>query len=478
MTFPPYKPAIYFGLGLTVFAAFILAFGALRGAFDVRKAGTLVLAAPQKAARFPLRVQAGQRHLSDAAGEPFLLHGDTAWSLIADLTREEVDVYLADRRARGFNTLLVSLLEHKFARKAPANIYGQAPFLPAGDFRMPNEAYFAHADWVLSRARDNGFLVILTPAYTGWDGGSDGWWGEMTASGEEALRAYGRFVGARYRGLDNIIWVHGGDYTPPNKALVRAVALGIKETAPEQLHTSHLAPEAFVANFWEGETWFDVTTIYTYGPVCPKALEAYAHPLKRPAFLIESAYENEHGAGAWRVRTQAYHALLCGASGQVFGNNPIWHFRHAGIFPASGDWWDSLGSPGAQSMTHLTNLFGGLPWRQLEPDIGGQLLTGGKGQEKHLAVASRTSDGTLGLVYIPSWRTITLDFSRFASPQVEAQWFDPSNGQVSVVEGSPFGGNDKLQLKPSAKNAGGDGDWLLILKARPSGIGEPPRSTP
>ncbi len=36
-----------------------------------------------------------------------------------------------------------------------------------------------------------------------------------------------------------------------------------------------------------------------------------------PAFLIESAYEFEHDAGAAQVRRQAYTALLCGASGQV-----------------------------------------------------------------------------------------------------------------------------------------------------------------
>ncbi len=103
---------------------------------------------------FPLSIKPGERYLVDTAGEPFLIQGDTAWSLIAELTREDVDLYLDDRRARGFNTILVSLIEAKFATNAPANAYGQPPFLKPGRYDMPNEAYFQHADWVLRRAAE------------------------------------------------------------------------------------------------------------------------------------------------------------------------------------------------------------------------------------------------------------------------------------------------------------------------------------
>ena len=71
-------------------------------------------------AAFPLGIATGNRYLEDAAGRPFLIHGDTAWSLIAQLTLEDAGRYLQDRRARGFNTILVNLLEHMFSSKAPA----------------------------------------------------------------------------------------------------------------------------------------------------------------------------------------------------------------------------------------------------------------------------------------------------------------------------------------------------------------------
>ena len=60
---------------------------------------------------FPLRVEAGKRYLITAQGEPFLMHGDTPWCLITQLTETEVDQYLEDRRQKGFNTILVELIE-------------------------------------------------------------------------------------------------------------------------------------------------------------------------------------------------------------------------------------------------------------------------------------------------------------------------------------------------------------------------------
>ncbi len=48
-------------------------------------------------AAFPLGIPAGKRYLEDAAGQPFLIHGDTAWSLIAQLAREDAEAYLQDR---------------------------------------------------------------------------------------------------------------------------------------------------------------------------------------------------------------------------------------------------------------------------------------------------------------------------------------------------------------------------------------------
>ena len=169
---------------------------------------------------FPVRVSKNRRYLEDARSKPFLLHGDTAWSLIVQLTREETDEYLENRRQKGFNLILVLLIDPSYADNPPENKNGDAPFTTPNDFSTPNEKYFAHADWVIHKAREKGFLVLLNPVYTGFsvDGLSsrNGWTSAIIANGPTKCRNYGRYVGNRYRGYTNIIWQAVGDATPPH----------------------------------------------------------------------------------------------------------------------------------------------------------------------------------------------------------------------------------------------------------------------
>jgi hypothetical protein len=52
--------------------------------------------------------------------------------------------------------------------------------------------------------------------------------------------------------------------------------------------------------------------------------EQRARRERMPYILIEGVYENEQEATGRRLRMQAYQAVLLGAAGHVFGNNPIW----------------------------------------------------------------------------------------------------------------------------------------------------------
>jgi hypothetical protein len=418
------------------------------------------------AAAFPLTISPGRRYLEDATGKPFLIHGDTAWSLVAQLRREDAEIYLEDRRTRGFNTILVNLLEHRFATYTPANAYGQHPFLAPGDFSTPNEAYFAHADWVLRRAADKGLLVLLAPAYLGYRGGTDGWYKDMAAGGPAKLHAYGQFLGKRYAHLDNVLWVHAGDYDPPRKDLVRAIADGIREFDPQALHTAHAAPETAAIEYWGGEPWLRLNNIYTYKPVYASALEQYARQERLPFFLIESAYENEHGAAEQRIRTQAYHALLSGAAGQIYGSNPTWHFDGPGMYPAPTSWREALQSPGAQSMTHLRNLLARLPWWTLEPDAGNKLLTNGYGAGQDRAVAALSGDKSTALVYLPTIRRISIEMGELAGESIAARWYDPTDGRELPVKDSPFPTSGVRTFKPPINNRAGFGDWVLLLTSR------------
>ena len=421
---------------------------------------------PVTIAAFPLRVESGKRYLVDATGTPFLMQGDSPWSLMVQLTREQVDQYLDDRRGRGFNTLLVNLIEHQFSNNPPRNAYGQAPFLTPGDYGTPNEQYFAHVDWVIQRAADKGFLLLLVPSYLGYGGGDQGWYQEMVANGTTKLREFGRYLGRRYAGFSNILWTHGGDYNPPNKALVREIVLGIREFDTRVLMSAHCAPETAAADYWGGESWLQVNSVYTYNAVYSAALAQYARADQMPFFFLEGRYENEADGTEQRVRVQAYHALLSGAAGQVFGNNPIWHFNApTGLYPTSLTWQQALNSRGSQSMTHVRTLFAPRSWWTLQPDAGNTLLTAGLSSGQDRAVAARAADGSFAIAYLPSVRTVTVNLGQLAGPRVNARWYDPANGTYTTVTGSPFTASGSQTFRPAGNNASGFGDWALVMES-------------
>jgi hypothetical protein len=416
-------------------------------------------ATPAPRAVFPLHVEPGKRYLVDAAGQPFFMNGDSPWLLMVEPTREEVETYLEDRRRKGFNALLVELIEHMHATNTPSNIYGDAPFTTPGDFTTPNERYFAHADFVLRKAAEKGMLVLLTPAYVGYEGSAQGWYQEMVANGADKLRAYGRFLGARYRNFDNILWVDGGDYKVPDKGLVRALAEGIR-SADSKPHTYHASRRTAALQFWgTDEPWLNVDTIYTDENGVVDAAFGEVARSSAPFFLIEARYEGDRGAGAQVVRRQAYQAVLSGASGHVMGNLPLWKFARG--------WRAAMDSPASLSVARVGTFFTSRAWWTLEPDVAGALLTGGTGAGGDRAAAARERDGSSAIVYMPSARDVTLDLARLAGPRVKARWIDPASGAASDAADAPLAAAGRHTFRPPPCVRPRFHDWLLVLDAVP-----------
>jgi uncharacterized protein DUF4038/collagenase-like protein with putative collagen-binding domain len=412
---------------------------------------------------YPLRVRG--RHLVDARGRPFLMNGDSAWSLIAQLHDDDVDRYLDDRKARGFNAVLVNLIEHTYASKAPADIYGAQPFRVDGDFTTPNEAYFEHADSVIQNAAARGMLVLLAPAYFGYSG--DGWYDAIVANGPQRMEQYGRYVGERYAACRNIIWVIGGDRTPKDTATGDALARGILAADPKALLTAHADSEAPVDRIWGKYEWLGVNSLFTYKGVWPRAVALYKRSAK-PFFLIESAYENDgwNPQTPTRMRTQAYQAILGGATGHVFGNNPIWHFDGPGCcssveFPTT--WENALGLEGSKSMSVLRMIFSRYPWYAMTPDTSNTFVTTGLSSGLDRVAASVANDRSFAMAFIPSARTVRLNLGRLRGP-ANLVWIDPSDGARRRGVSSAAG---RLAIATPGVNAKGREDWLLIADTRP-----------
>jgi len=398
----------------------------------------------------PLRVGADHRHLVDRRGVPFLLQGDAAWSLIANATREDADGYLRNRRAKGFNAVLVNLIEHKFARNAPRNAYGDAPFPDPSDLAVPNDKYFEHADWVVRRAGEDGIVVLLAPAYLGYPGLDEGFYDEVMAAGPEKCLAYGRYLGRRYAGFDNIIWVMGGDRDPgPAREDMDMIAYGIRESDRRHLMTAHCHSDSSPAEQYPG-SWLQVSTSYAYEIVHLRLTWDYERTPAMPLFLIESIYEGEHNSSQVQVRRQAYWAVLCGEFGHVMGNYPIWSF--------SPGWQAAMDSPGSVALMHWGRLFRSRPWSDLVPDKEHRVVTSGVGEYwglDYLAAASTPGGGTL-IAYMPDARTITVDLSKLAKGRANAWWFDPRTGAAAAA--GSFTTEGTRQFAPPAQ-----GDWVFVV---------------
>jgi hypothetical protein len=413
--------------------------------------------------RFPLAISDDHRHLQDSSGAPFLVLGDTAWSLVAQLDDSDIEHYLDDRASRGFNAIIVNLLEHKFASRAPANVRGVRPFAKQSTFDRPNREYFDAVHRAIEAAHQRGISVWLCPAYLGWDGGDEGFFREIEAAGQAALRRYGRFVGEHFKDLPNIVWMLGGDYAFPasRRWLGDELAAGLREGGARQLMTGHGRQTSAVETFGDRD-WLAIDTVYSY-------LEDIRAPLRsarvrrprRPFVLIESTYEGEHDASPAQIRFQAWAAMLSGAAGQFFGNNPIWHFDGPTLYKYEGTWQQALAAAGSRDMARLGAFFRAHPWTDLEPDPDGRIAVINSGP---LPIAATSTDGTLSIVYVPAHgrgpRQLRLD-RRF--PSARAQWFDPSSDAPLVDVTLPTV-TEAVHLQTPRNNGAGANDWVLVLR--------------
>jgi Protein of unknown function (DUF4038)/Putative collagen-binding domain of a collagenase len=439
---------------------------------------------------FPLRVSENHRYLVDRRGRPFRIHGDSAQSLIANLTYSEAEIYLADRCSKGFNSVNINLLERKFAVNAPKNRRGDDPFRERDNFAAPNEAYFDFADSIIDLAASRGMLVTLAVMYLGFNGGDQGWWSALTnaVNTQDVCYRLGLYVGRRYKSRANILWVIGGDFTPPpgseGEKRLHKIMEGIKAAGASQLWAGDWNAPCLSTDVRAFASDMDVNAVYTYGIsghdglTYAEARAAYNYSPSRPAYLKETGYENEVWLPGDRssVRKYEYWALLGGATaGIFFGHRDLWDFATAswssGLAPGHGPWQGALNSPGNLDMMHLGKLLDSVAWYKLVPSGGAgtkKLITAGGGTYggEDYVTAAAAADGKLFLAYLPpgaSTVELVINMGSLAGP-VRARWFDPTSGNYIDIAGGAFRNSGSRTFKIPGTNAAGARDWVLLLE--------------
>src|SRR5580693_7830136 len=175
-------------------------------------------------------------------GKPVFVVGDDAFDLAVELDSSDVSTYLNDRASRGFNAIWVAAVDgpagNGYSANPPKNYYGYSPF-DGADFTNEDANYWANVDSVVSTAQSVGITVFLNPFFPG-NGSEAGYVDSALNASDATMSAYGTFLGQRYSGYTNIVWLLGGDSLPSTSSLYQKlndVGAAIAAADPNHLIT-------------------------------------------------------------------------------------------------------------------------------------------------------------------------------------------------------------------------------------------------
>jgi hypothetical protein len=414
----------------------------------------------------PIRVSADGRHFIDRDGRPFFWLGDTAWPLFAQYTKDQAEAYLANRGRKGFTVIQGVLawgLGSGLESKTPlANANGDKPWLN-DDPRTPNDAYFRHVDALVESANQQGLVLAMLPT-----------WGyyvnDAATIDAPRARAYGRWLGARYRNAPNVVWVNGGDRVPTGfEDVYRELARGLREgDGGAHPITYHPCGWRSSSQYFHGDDWlaFDMIETWTeWAKVYPAVLADTLLWPRKPVVLGEGAYEDgpEYPQGPITplvVRRQAWWTVMAGGF-HTYGQNQMWRMEPG--------WEKTFDTPGAAHAARMKEIVTSLPWWELTPDQG--LFATGVGSERTLNAALRSSRGDRALVYLSSQCTFTLHLDKVSSKNVRVTWISPTSGERREA-GTYATGNFNGKTFPDARTQAFTvpGHWedaVLLLEAAP-----------
>jgi len=441
----------------------------------------------------PLKVLPNGRYLVHADGRPFFWIGDTAWQLIHDLTRQEVEFYIANRAWKGFTVIQTVILAEynglKPNRQEHRPLEGDDPARPLA-VDGPDNDYWDDVQFVLETARDNGLYVGLLPTWgryvtSDWQNGLvDGIFNVANAE------AYGRFVGRRFRDFDNIIWIIGGDRAAPTdaaraiwRALARGVTIGVagSEDYSKTLMTYHTSGPGASWWFFNDEPWLDIRAAQSgHGQNSFNwqiMQTGYSMRPVKPMIDLETAYPGfRHGlpptiATDDHARRGAYWSVFAGSCGHTYGHHSIWQMADPLRRPIANPpawWYEVLDIPSAFQMGYLRRLMESRPFTTARP---AQRLIATEQTRPDNYIEVLQGDGFI-MVYTPTGRTFTLELGRWPVETIRTWWFDPRTGREQEIGMRKPG---RLTFDPPGDERFAN-DWVLVLDDAAAGFGPPGKS--
>lgn len=444
---------------------------------------------PPRPSPFPFRASPNGRYLIDTVGNPVLFRGDEAWDLPTQLSLTEVRQYLDDRQARGFNAILVELIESYFSQSPPANANGDIPFTgtiggTTPDFTTPNPAYWSFVDSIFQEAARRGITILAAPLYQGSHNGLQGWYQQTLTNGTSGVQSYGTFLGSRYRSYTNVLWCIGGDLSPsstPNAmsgtgvTLLQTLADSILAVDPTHLTTTHWDGN-ISSDYGTSEMW-KFNAIYRDLIVSNDTLRAYAVSPSIPCFLIEAIGDGNTGAYSSNqdLRSQYWQVMTSGGCGAIYCSDYIWPFggtrtvSNPLVSANNGPWTSHLADASVVDYKRCFDFFAGIAWHTLIPDSSSLLVSSGTrgtlGTQGYVC-AAQSADQRLAVIHNQNLSnatpTITIAKGQMVLPFTVTS-FDPTNGATALV--GTFSTTGSLNITTPGNNAGGGTDWAYLLQS-------------
>ncbi len=421
-----------------------------------------------------LQLSPNGRYLCHKDGTPFFYLADTAWELFHRLNEQEVELYLENRRAKGFTVIQAVILAELDGINTP-NAYGTFALKDNEEF-TPNEDYFKWIDKVIRIAESKGLYIGLLPT---WGDKVDKQWGVgPELFNPEIARVYGEWLGQRYKGFKNIIWINGGDRLGGDKNFPTwdAIGKGLKKTDKNHLITFHPQGECSSSQWFNNSEWLDFNMAQTGH--CQRSFEIYQRlickdyllePIK-PCLDGEPRYENH--PVCWKpdslgwfddvdVRHAIYWSIFSGSLGHTYGCHDIWQMLDKGREPvglARGNWKQSMDLPGASDLIHARRLLQQYDWQNGFPSQ--DLIVSENDSFEHKIVAFRGKK--FAFVYFPNGETVTLNLQPLEnSNPLKLHWMNPRTGELNPYTNPEFKGGYTNVIPPSS---GRGNDWILVVE--------------
>lgn len=401
------------------------------------------------------------------SGERFFWVADTIWSGFVNLTREEWISYLDTRVSQGFNTVQVAAVFPKAGGPGP-NRYGAFPY--SGSLNNRSDTYWQHVDYVVQAALERNVLIAIAPVW------AEGQVNTLLTTAN--ARAFGQFIGGRYKAKDNVVWVLGGDAPASGAENVwRELAAGIRDSGDTHVMT-YLPGNDQTSTTWYGGTdallgfhmshgdqaqafathQTALASAYSSGNAKPfvEGSSVYEdHPIN---FVVANGYTTDLD-----VRRDAYWAAMGGAAGITYGHHSVWQVYKSGagvnnpttLYPAA------LTDTGALDMQWLKALLLSRP--RCEPASG---IVTVPGSGSTWTPTMKDAAPTTLIAYIPNGTARTVNVGLLPGANAKPWWFNPRTGVVTGLTVVAASGTQTF-TPPTSE------DWVLVVDDTAIGYGDP-----